>query len=58
MLRPSFSDCAPRDSRWQLAAMIDKSYMFPDFMKKRLTRNPRMTSNCNLRAAVVKTAAN
>jgi len=38
--------------------MIDKSYMFPVFMKKRLTRNPRMTSNYNLRAAVVKTAAN
>jgi len=38
--------------------MIDKSYMFPVFMKKRLTRNPRMTSNCNLRAPVVKTAAN
>jgi len=38
--------------------MIDKSYMFPVFMKKRLTRNPRMTSNFNRTAAAVKTAAN
>jgi len=39
-------------------AMIDKSYMFPVFMKKRLARNSHATSTCGACAAVVKMATN
>jgi len=39
-------------------AMIDKSYMFPVFMKKRLARNSRATLTCGACAAVVKMATN
>jgi hypothetical protein len=38
--------------------MIDKSDMFPVFMKKRLVRNSRTTLNRSHRLAVVKQATN
>jgi hypothetical protein len=38
--------------------MIDKSDMFPTFMKKRFIPNQCATFNRSARAAIVKTAAN